>query len=75
MDGENESLTLEHKRARTQKRRTHFQYAQIQTLRDELINRAGRLVNNAGKAILEIGINPKLLVTFQAYERSAQNAA
>lgn len=66
---------LEHKRARTQKRRTHFQYAQIQTLRDELINRAGRLVNNAGKAILEIGINPKLLVTFQAYERSAQNAA
>jgi len=39
----------------------------------ELINRAGRLVNSAGKAVLEIGANPALLASFKNYERSARN--
>lgn len=63
---------LDGKRAKTHKRRTHFRYAQMQTLRHELINRAWRLVNDAGQAIPEVGVNPALLATFRTYERSVQ---
>lgn len=62
----------EPKRAKTQKRRTHIRFSQIQTLRHQLINRAGRMVNTAGKAVLEIGSNSATLEIFQQYEQTAK---
>lgn len=55
----------------TEKRTTHWQFVQLDTLRKTVIQRAGRLIRPQGKLTLSMSINPavrELLETYLGYD-------
>ena len=62
-------------RQRTQKRRSLRRYEHINTLRQQLIHRAGLLLNVSGKAILDLGANLTVFQNFLSWQTNLQKAA
>ena len=70
-----QAATIAPKRPSNGKRTTIFKLSSIQTLRYELFNRAGVVVNPFGKATLDVGSSPAVVSRFQSISDKLQKAA